>query len=99
MLKLGVPDLPLWRGDWVSEKKIIEWDDVKLAMKKVFIGYSRADISAVDRIVDHIQMSGYDVWIDRQDLSAGDGWREQLVAAIESRDVLFIDVVTNFCTI
>jgi hypothetical protein len=53
-------------------------------MVQVFTSYSRRDKETVDQIVDSIQDTGIDVWIDREDIKAGNMWRVQIVKAIDT---------------
>ena len=40
-------------------------------MGQIFVSYSRRDTHKVDRIVGAMKGSGLDVWIDREDIKAG----------------------------
>jgi TIR domain/Putative nucleic acid-binding region len=53
-------------------------------MTQVFTSYSRRDKETVDQIVGVIENTGIDVWIDREDIKAGDMWRVQIVEAIDT---------------
>ncbi|HEX6034860.1 MAG TPA: TIR domain-containing protein [Anaerolineales bacterium] len=53
-------------------------------MGRVFISYSRRDTEIVDSIVQAMKQAGLDVWIDRQDIQAGNTWRVQIVQAIDT---------------
>jgi hypothetical protein len=53
-------------------------------MTEVFTSYSRRDKETVDQIVGVIEKTGIDVWIDREDIKAGNMWRVQIVQAIDT---------------
>ena len=53
-------------------------------MAQVFTSYSRRDTETVDTVVGEMSQAGIDVWIDRQDIKAGDNWRVQIVKAIKA---------------
>ncbi|HJR79999.1 MAG TPA: TIR domain-containing protein [Anaerolineales bacterium] len=53
-------------------------------MAQVFTSYSRRDTETVDKIVGKMTQAGIDVWIDREDIKAGNTWRVQIVEAIDT---------------
>ena len=53
-------------------------------MTQVFTSYSRRDRETVDQIVGEVESTGIDVWIDREDIKAGNMWRVQIVQAIDT---------------
>jgi hypothetical protein len=53
-------------------------------MAQIFISYSRRDTETVDRIAEQMKAAGLDVWLDREDIKAGNTWRVQIVQAIDS---------------
>jgi hypothetical protein len=53
-------------------------------MAQVFTSYSRRDKETVDQIVGVIEGTGIDVWLDREDIKAGNMWRVQIVEAIDT---------------
>ncbi|HET9588025.1 MAG TPA: TIR domain-containing protein [Anaerolineales bacterium] len=53
-------------------------------MAQVFTSYSRRDTETVDTIVGRMTEAGIDVWIDREDIKAGNTWRVQIVEAIDT---------------
>ena len=53
-------------------------------MTQIFTSYSRRDKETVDQIVGVIEGTGIDVWIDREDIKAGNMWRVQIVQAIDT---------------
>jgi hypothetical protein len=59
-------------------------------MGRVFISYSRRDTATVDSIAKAMQEAGLDIWIDRQDIQAGNMWRVQIVQAIDTCDAFVL---------
>lgn len=53
-------------------------------MAQVFTSYSRRDTQVVDSIVTKMSQAGISVWIDREDIKAGNSWRVQIVQAIDT---------------
>ena len=53
-------------------------------MAQVFTSYSRRDKEIVDTIVGKMSQAGISIWIDREDIEAGNQWRVQIVEAIDS---------------
>ena len=48
----------------------------------IFVSYSSADRDIVWRDVEKLQQSGYNIWIDRENLQAGKTWNEKALDAI-----------------
>lgn len=59
-------------------------------MSHVFISYSRRNKELVDRMVDDLEKAGINVWLDREDIKAGDSWRLQIVEAIDACDAFVL---------
>jgi formylglycine-generating enzyme required for sulfatase activity len=53
-------------------------------MAKIFISYSRKDSAIVDNIHNKLSASGFDIWLDRENMQGGDLWRRQIVDAIST---------------
>ena len=53
-------------------------------MGQVFVSYSRRNKEIVDRIVGEMNRANMAVWIDREDIKAGNSWRVQIVQAIDT---------------
>lgn len=49
----------------------------------LFISYSRKDASVVDRLELSLRQAGYNVWVDRSNLRAGQAWSAQVGQAID----------------
>jgi len=57
---------------------------------QVFISYSRRNKDIVDRIAGEMSRAAIDVWIDREDIKAGNSWRVQIVEAIDTCDAFVL---------
>lgn len=57
---------------------------------QVFISYAHADAPRVRPIVEYIESTGREAWIDRDDLSGGDNWAGAIVRAIRESSVYCI---------
>jgi len=53
-------------------------------MKHIFVSYSRIDGEAVDYIVARLEQDGFNVWIDHEEIKAGDLWQEAIVQAVDN---------------
>src|SRR6185437_6628521 len=49
----------------------------------LFISYSRKDASTIDRLELSLRQAGYNVWVDRGNLRAGEAWSAQVGQAID----------------
>ena len=54
------------------------------AMRHVFVSYSRIDSEAVGHIVARLEQDGFNVWIDREEIKAGELWHESIVQAVDN---------------
>lgn len=66
-----------------------------VASKMIFVSYSRDDQALVDRLLRRMVNAGYDIWIDREDITAGDQWRRQIVEAIETSSQFVVALSRN----
>src|SRR5512144_1786466 len=64
-------------------------------MEKIFISYSRKDISFVRKLAGDLEKAGYDVWWDLTDLQGGDDWPRAIPAAIEASQSVIIVLSPN----
>lgn len=64
-------------------------------MSQIFISYSRRDVEIVDKIVAALEQAGMSVWIDREDIRAGNSWRVQIVEAIDTCDAFVLMLSGN----
>ncbi len=56
----------------------------------LFISYSHADSSFVDRLEADLRKQGFDPWVDRERLVGGVRWRRELQEAVKRAQVLLI---------
>lgn len=63
---------------------------VSLKRKKVFISYSHNDAVKVRHIADVMQSAGLNIWIDTQELDAGDNILEKVLSGIDESDLHII---------
>lgn len=59
-------------------------------MPTIFLSYARPDAQAVDRIARDLRSQGVEVWMDRQDLVAGDEWLPQIETAISRAEFMLV---------
>jgi hypothetical protein len=58
---------------------------------KVFVSYSRADVTFADQLVEGLEHSGFDPILDRHDIDAAENWKTRLGSLILSCDaVVFV---------
>jgi hypothetical protein len=81
----------MWTG---SSLPIIAQDRVRM---RVFVSYSRRDSEFVDRLDEALTQLGYDLWIDREDISGSgdDRWRHSIVRAIRECDAMMLVLSSN----
>lgn len=53
-------------------------------MRHIFVSYSQIDGEAVGHIVARLEKDGFNVWIDREEIKAGELWHESIVQAVEN---------------
>jgi TIR domain len=56
----------------------------------LFISYSRKDASVVDRLELSLRQAGYNVWVDRSNLHAGQAWSAHVGQAIDQCAALVV---------
>lgn len=59
-------------------------------MPKVFLSYARSDAEIVDRIALDLEAEGINVWLDRERLTPGDLWAEQIAKALQATEFLVV---------
>lgn len=64
-------------------------------MDDIFVSYSRKDRDGVERLKHRLELLGYGVWMDLDDLRAGRTWRRQIVQGIEDCVLLVIVLTTH----
>lgn len=58
---------------------------------RVFISYSRADISIAETLRDALTAGGFEAFLDQHDIAPGEPWKERLAALIASAErVVFL---------
>lgn len=55
---------------------------------KVFISYSRNDLAFVDQLAIALESRGFELMIDRHEITGGESWAERLRSLIQSADSL-----------
>ncbi|HEU4785041.1 MAG TPA: toll/interleukin-1 receptor domain-containing protein [Ktedonobacterales bacterium] len=56
----------------------------------LFISYSRKDASVIDRLELSLRQAGYNIWVDRSNLHAGQSWSAQVGQAIDQCAALVV---------
>jgi hypothetical protein len=64
---------------------------------KVFVSYSRKDLSIADELLFELHCAGVDVWSDRE-LTFGQVWEEQVEAALAGANVFVLVVSPHYLT-
>jgi hypothetical protein len=59
---------------------------------KVFVSYSRREVSFVNYLVDDLEDNGFKVWLDYRSLIPGTPWEDQINQGIEESDVIILVV-------
>jgi WD40 repeat protein len=72
-------------------------------MPDVFISYSRKDATVAVLIADQIQVSGFECWLDQENIPSAEDWRDELELGIRQSDnFLFLispdSLDSNECT-
>src|SRR5262245_10848178 len=55
---------------------------------RIFISYSRKDTAFADQLAMALDARGYEVLLDREDISGGEAWRERLDALVLQADAV-----------
>ena len=69
---------------------------------KVFISYSRKDLTVAQMLVDALGSRGFDAFLDKTDIAPGEPWKERLGGLIQAADtVVFVispdSIKSNVC--
>ena len=64
-------------------------------MNDIFTSYSRRDTAIVEKFVTALTQAGLKIWIDREDIMAGNSWRLQIVEAIDTCDAFVLMLSGN----
>jgi len=62
----------------------------------IFLSYASEDLVHVQRIKDHLERAGVDVWFDKADLHAGDDYELKIKRNIDKCSV-FVPVISRNC--
>lgn len=68
-------------------------------MAKVFISYSRKDLSFVEQLATDLKKAGLDVWYDVSSLGGGARWRVEIEAAIKNSQFVIVVLSSGFNSI
>jgi WD40 repeat protein len=71
-----------------AQTQSLELKQVDHQRLKVFICYSRADMTAADSLVERLEDIGFEVAIDRRDLPYGEEWQKELADLIATADTV-----------
>ncbi len=63
---------------------------------KVFLCHARADSAIVGALYNYLLRNGMDVWLDNEELEAGQDWEYEIRNAIRSSDVVIICLSQHF---
>jgi formylglycine-generating enzyme required for sulfatase activity len=59
-------------------------------MARVFVSYSRKDLSFVERLATDLKNAGFDIWYDVSGLGGGSRWRVEIEDAIRSSQFVIV---------
>src|SRR5262245_24850085 len=62
---------------------------------RVFISYSRKDLSAVSQLRDELDLAGFEAYLDLHDILPGEPWQQRLSKLIEAADTLIFVLSPN----
>ena len=63
---------------------------------KIFISYSHTDLDAVQALCSRLKNDGVDVWLDKEDLSPGQHWQNEIRRAIIRSDLVIVCLSRGF---
>lgn len=61
----------------------------------VFVAYKHEEKPFVDMLVRQVQMAGFQVWVDAENLRAGENWREEINFAIKDSFALVVVITPD----
>ena len=67
-------------------------------MGEIFLSYSRLDRQFADELSRGLTARGLEVWVDREEIEAGDAWRAAISEAIASCDAFLVLLSPNSVT-
>lgn len=59
-------------------------------MPRVFISYSRDDLPFVSRLAQDLRACGVDLWLDQEEISAGEDWTDAVWDGLRSCDLMLL---------
>ena len=59
-------------------------------MQRVFISYSRQNLTFAERLANDLRDAGLDVWIDFREIKGGEEWREAIFAGIDQSEIVVV---------
>ncbi len=62
---------------------------------RIFISYATEDTKQAETLYDELSSAGYNPWMDRRNLKAGQNWPRLIEAAIEASDFFIACMSTN----
>ena len=66
-----------------------------MAKKKIFLSYSRLDLTFVEQLAQDLLDAGYDVWYDLSKIEGGDRWSQEIQDGINQSHIFAIVVTPN----
>lgn len=67
---------------------------IRRSQNHIFINYARTDSAFVDSLYDLLKKQGFQPWMDRRDILAGEDWKLAINSAIENASV-FLAVISE----
>jgi len=61
----------------------------------VFVAYKHEEKAFVDMLIRQVQMAGFQVWVDAEQLRAGENWREEINFAIKDAFALVVVITPD----
>jgi len=61
----------------------------------VFVAYKHEEKPFVDMLIRQVQMAGFQVWVDAENLKAGENWREEINFAIKDSFALVVIITPD----
>lgn len=62
---------------------------------RIFISYATEDVKSAEALYDELHSTGFNPWMDRRNLKAGQNWPRLIEAAIEASDFFIACMSTN----
>jgi DNA-binding response OmpR family regulator len=87
------------KGSMYSVRKLLNsvekaaWEKTKsqrVRKLRVFLSYASEDRNAANTIASKLSRAGFDPWLDKEKLYPGHDWRQEILTAMKSTDVVVI---------